>query len=90
MLETIRLIVEGKVQGVFFRQSTMEKAATLGIAGTVRNLPDGSVEIVATGTPEQLRLLSRWCNQGPPRAVVAKVSSTPLPLQSFKNFTIIR
>lgn len=90
MLETIRLIVEGKVQGVFYRQSTREKAIALGITGTVKNLPDGRVEIIATGTPEQLNRLTRWCNQGPPDAVVTKVSSTPLPLQSFHNFIIIR
>ena len=87
---TIRLIVEGKVQGVFYRQSTREKAAELGVTGTVKNLPDGTVEIIATGTPDQLEQLTQWCNHGPPRAVVTKVSSTPLPLQPFRNFIIIR
>ena len=90
MPETTRLVIAGKVQGVFYRQSTREKAQELGITGTVKNLPDGNVEIIATGTAEQLQQLTRWCNQGPPRAVVTKVSSTPLPLQSFKNFIIIR
>ncbi len=90
MLQTIRLIVEGKVQGVFYRQSTREKATVMGIKGTVKNLPDGNVEIIATGTAEQLEQLTHWCNQGPSRAVVTKVSSTPLPLQPFNNFIIIR
>ena len=90
MPETVKLIVEGKVQGVFYRQSTREKAVALGLTGTVKNLPDGHVEIIATGTAEQLQQLKQWCNQGPPRAVVTKVSSTPLPLQPFKNFLIIR
>lgn len=90
MLQTIRLIVEGKVQGVFYRQSTREKATATGIKGTVKNLPDGNVEIIATGTTDQLEQLTQWCNQGPPRAVVTKVSSTPLPLQPFSNFIIIR
>jgi acylphosphatase len=89
MFQTIRLIVEGRVQGVFYRQSTREKATALGITGTVKNQRDGNVEIIATGSPEQLDQLTQWCNQGPPRAVVTKVSSTPLPLQSFKNFIII-
>lgn len=90
MLVTIRLIVEGKVQGVFYRQSTREKAISIGIKGTVKNLSDGNVEIIATGTAEQLEQLIQWCNQGPPRAVVTKVSSTPLPLQPFTDFIIIR
>jgi len=90
MPETVKLIVEGKVQGVFYRQSTREKAVALGLTGTVKNLPDGHVEIIATGTAEQLQQLKQWCNLGPPRAVVTKVSSTPLPLQPFKNFLIIR
>ncbi len=82
--------MEGKVQGVFYRQSTVEKATKLGITGTVRNLPDGNVEIVATGTVDQLKQFTSWCNEGPPRAVVTKVKSTPLTLHSFKNFTITR
>ena len=90
MPETIRLVVEGKVQGVFYRQSTREKAITLGITGSVKNLPDGNVEIIATGSPDRLKQLTQWCNQGPRSAVVTKVSSTPLPLQPFKNFIIIR
>jgi acylphosphatase len=90
MLQTIRLVVEGKVQGVFYRQSTREKATELGITGTVRNREDGHVEIIATGTPEQLEQFTRWCNQGPPRAVVNRIQSSPLPLQAFKNFIIIR
>ena len=90
MPETIHLIIEGKVQGVFYRQSTREKATQLGITGTIRNLKDGSVEIIATGTPEQLEQLTQWCNQGPPKAVVTNIKSTPLPLQSFNNFIITR
>ena len=90
MLQTIRINVQGKVQGVFFRQSTREKAIELGITGTVKNLKDGSVEVIATGTNEQLQVLTQWCNHGPSRAVVININSTPLPLQSFENFIIIR
>ncbi len=90
MLQTVRLIVKGKVQGVYYRQSTKETAIAFGINGTVKNLPDGNVEIVATGTAEQLEQLTQWCNQGPPRAVVTEIVSTPLPLQPFINFIIIR
>ena len=88
-MQTVKLIVEGKVQGVFYRQSTKKKAKELGVAGTVKNLINGDVEIIATGTPEQLDQLIQWCHQGPSKASVTKVSSTPLSLQSFTNFIII-
>jgi acylphosphatase len=90
MIETICLHIEGKVQGVFYRQSAKEQAVKLGITGTVRNLKDGSVEIVATGTSEQLQQLTQWCNHGPPKAVVTNIKSTPLPLQPFDNFIVTR
>jgi acylphosphatase len=90
MLQTIRLVVKGKVQGVFYRQSAKEKAVELGITGNVKNLPDGNVEIIATGSTEQLLQLTQWCNHGPPKAVVTEIVSTPLSLQPFNNFIIIR
>ena len=90
MLQTISVIVKGKVQGVFYRQSTREQARILQITGTVKNLPDGSVEIIATGTSEQLNQFTTWCRQGPSRAVVTDLIITPLSLQSFNDFSIIR
>ena len=90
MLQTISVIVKGKVQGVFYRQSTKEKARELDITGTVKNLPDGSVEITATATTEQLEKLCAWCRQGPTRAFVTDLIITPLSLQSFNDFSITR
>jgi acylphosphatase len=90
MLQTISVIVKGKVQGVYYRHSTREKARALQINGTVKNLPDDSVELIATGTAEQLEQLTSWCRQGPPRAVVTDLIITPLSLQSFNDFSIIR
>jgi acylphosphatase len=90
MLQTISVIVKGKVQGVYYRQSTREKARALQITGTVKNLKDGSVELIATGTTEQLEQLTTWCRQGPPRATVTDLIITPLSLQSFNDFSIIR
>jgi acylphosphatase len=75
---------------VFYRQSTREKAIRLGIKGTVRNCEDDSVEIIATGTKEQLDQLIAWCWQGPPRAAVENVTIQELSLQQFNNFSIIR
>ncbi len=90
MQETISIIVSGKVQGVFFRQSTKEKANQAGIRGEVRNTPDGKVAILATGDREKLDELIDWCRQGPPRARVTAVEVTNLPLQAFDDFSIIR
>ena len=67
-------IVSGRVQGVFYRASTQEKARSLGLAGWVRNLPDGGVELVASGTVAQLDALERWLWQGPPAARVESVT----------------
>ena len=90
MPETISILVKGKVQGVFFRQSTREKATELGLTGEVKNLDDGSVFIIATGLPDQLDVLAQWCEQGPARAKVIHVHVENIPLQEFKSFNIVR
>ena len=90
MQTTLSITITGKVQGVFYRQSTKEKAIELGLKGQVKNLPDGKVQIIVTGTREQLDALSVWCKKGPPRALVSGVEITELPLKEFDNFTIVR
>jgi acylphosphatase len=90
MLQTISISVKGTVQGVHFRQRTMEKASELVITGEVRNLRDGSVQIKATGTKEQLDKLVQWCRQGPPKAVVSDVQVKELSFQLFDRFNIVR
>ncbi len=88
-LERVRLHIKGKVQGVFFRASTKGVADSLGIKGWVRNLPDGSVEIVAEGKPEAIRKLIQWCKKGPTRAVVTEVEvKKEAPTETFENFYI--
>lgn len=82
--------MSGKVHGVFFRQSTREKATQLGITGTVRNNPDGTVSILATGQPAQLDQLAAWSRTGPPEARVTQVTIQDESLQSFNDFRIIR
>lgn len=69
----VRLRVEGRVQGVFFRASTMEEAIRLGLKGWVRNCPDGSVEAVAEGARKKIDDLVNWCRHGPPGARVENV-----------------
>jgi len=69
----VRLIIEGRVQGVWFRDSTRRVAKSLGVTGWVRNLPDGTVEAVAEGEEEKVKKMVEWCHQGPPHARVTNV-----------------
>jgi acylphosphatase len=66
--------IQGRVQGVYFRASTVRQAQDLGLTGWVRNCADGSVEAVAEGSRDQIELLIAWCNRGPPGAQVSKVT----------------
>jgi acylphosphatase len=90
MPETISIHVTGKVQGVFFRQSAREKAIELGLTGEVKNLDDGTVFIIATGSRHQLETLAEWCKQGPARAKVSSVDVIDVPFQEFRDFTVVR
>jgi len=90
MQQTISIRVQGKVQGVYYRQSTREKALELGITGLVRNEPDGSVYIIATGSMENLQSLAEWCKKGPSRAIVTHVETYVLEDRNFKGFLITR
>lgn len=69
----LRLEVRGRVQGVWFRASTQERARALGLRGWVRNRPGGWVEVVAEGHAEALERLAAWCAEGPPLARVDEV-----------------
>jgi acylphosphatase len=68
-----RFLVTGKVQGVYFRHSTRAEAERLGIRGVARNLPDGSVEVIAHGTQAAVEELRDWLHRGPRMARVASV-----------------
>jgi len=68
-----RFLVSGRVQGVWFRASTRERALALDLRGYARNLADGGVEVVATGAPEAIAQLEQWLWQGPPLAKVSQV-----------------
>ncbi|MBI2026581.1 MAG: acylphosphatase [Deltaproteobacteria bacterium] len=70
----VHIVVYGKVQGVFFRAYTETKAQELGICGRVKNLENGSVDIIAQGPEESLKRLVEWCHEGPSGAQVEKVT----------------
>lgn len=82
-----RFIVRGRVQGVFFRASTRERALELGVSGYARNLPDGCVEVLASGSDQVLGALQEWLRQGPPAARVEGVSREAMPEQTMQGFT---
>ena len=73
-----RFLVAGKVQGVWFRAATRERALALDLQGYALNLADGCVEVVATGADAALDELERWLWQGPPLAKVLRVERSPL------------
>jgi acylphosphatase len=90
MLKTVSITVSGKVHGVFYRQSTRELATALNIKGQVRNMPDDTVEIIATGTAEQIERLVKWCWLGPPKSKVIDVIVKEVPSETFEKFSIVR
>ena len=81
------IIVKGKVQGVFFRKYTQQKAVELSLKGWVKNRHDGNVEIFAQGDEEMIKQLLAWCWQGSPKSNVEAVEShdagTNMQLNSF-------
>jgi acylphosphatase len=90
MVQTFVIIVSGKVQGVYYRQSAKQKAVELGLTGFVKNMPDGSVMLIATGSKEQLEILVDWCRKGPPAARVADVKVMEEETHHYDGFTISR
>ncbi len=87
----IYIHISGIVQGVFFRATTFDKATALGVFGYVRNLPNGSVEIIAEGEKEKLVGLLNWASHGPSDAVVSKIEhSWHESKKEFKKFEIRR
>jgi acylphosphatase len=68
-----RAVIRGRVQGVFFRAETRDRARSLGLSGWVRNVPDGSVEAVFEGERERIESILDWCRRGPGLAEVDDV-----------------
>ena len=89
-MQTIRLLISGKVQGVWYRKTSSLKAEELNLKGTVRNLEDGRVELVASGGKDDLKRLVNWCKRGPELAEVDNIELEEVEYQSFSDFRIIR
>ncbi len=89
MLRRVKLLVSGRVQGVYFRMFTQKKAKQLGINGYVRNLEDGRVEIVAEAEADLLDKMIAWAHKGPITARVDQVESEDLLVdEAFTSFDI--
>lgn len=75
-MEALHAVVTGRVQGVSFRYHTQNTATRLDLVGWVRNLPDGSVEVLAEGSRDKLEELAKWLSKGPPFARVDRLETT--------------
>ena len=70
---SVKLVIHGRVQGVWFRESTRKQAVELGVSGWVKNRVDGSVEALIEGQKDSVKKLIDWCHKGPPYAKVDQV-----------------
>ncbi len=85
----VHVFISGRVQGVWFRAHTKDKADELGLTGWVRNLPDGRVEAVFEGDEELIEEMIRWCHVGSPQSKVTHVEVHEEPFEGkFSSFEI--
>ena len=89
-MPTVQIIIKGKVHGVFYRATAKKVADEIGVKGWVKNVREGSVDVVATGTKQQLQKIIEWCRRGPPGAIVTEVIVIEKEEELFKKFTIVR
>jgi acylphosphatase len=83
-----RVVVHGRVQGVFFRDSVRERARAHAVAGWARNTPDGTVEAVFEGAPDAVERLVRFCETGPRSADVERVEVFEEALEGLSGFDV--
>ncbi|MBA7520036.1 Acylphosphatase [subsurface metagenome] len=89
-IQRVEIVITGIVQGVCFRAETRDFAYTIGVGGTVRNLPNGSVEIIAEGDKENLEKLIKYARKGPSSAQVYNTSvKWEKPKKDFSQFSIV-
>ena len=88
--KTVHAIIEGRVQGVYFRDHTRQEAQRLELCGWVRNLRDGSVETLFVGASDKVDQMAAWLHRGSPMSVVSKVKiSERAENDGFSEFTIL-
>jgi acylphosphatase len=84
----LNVVVSGRVQGVWFRKFTQQKAEAYGVTGWVRNLSNGSVEALLCGDEKNVRQVEAWMSQGPELSTVAELVSELATWQEFSEFLI--
>lgn len=84
-----RVVVAGRVQGVFFRDSCQREASAAGVAGWVRNRSDGAVEAVFEGEPEAVERMVTWCRHGPSQARVDRIEVDEEPPAAERGFRVV-
>ncbi len=89
-METVHLLISGKVQGVFYRASAKKKAEALNINGWIKNTYEGDVEAMITGAEEDVDHFVEWCKSGPARAVVDEVRIHKKEHFEFDSFRVER
>ena len=89
-METVHLIISGKVQGVFYRASAQKKAVELNIKGWIKNTRKGDVEAMVTGEGTNVDRFVEWCRSGPDRAIVSGVAIHKVELRDFESFRVER
>ncbi len=82
-----RFTIKGRVQGVFFRDSTRREALTLGLTGYAINLPDGNVQVLACGDPVAIEQLGEWLRHGPPLSRVESIFAEDAAAEALSGFT---
>lgn len=87
-MKRVRVVVTGRVQGVFFRASCAREARDRGLAGSVRNLPDGRVEAVFEGVDADVDRMVEWCRLGPEHARVDAVEIAPETPAGERGFAV--
>jgi len=89
MMNKVRLLISGRVQGVYFRVFTRKKALQLGVKGYTRNMADGQVEVVAEAEEHTLEKFIQWCHKGPITARVEQVTLETIEINEvFSSFEI--
>ncbi len=88
MKKSINCFVSGRVQGVSFRMSASKRATSLGVAGWIRNLADGRVEVLASGEDAVLEAFRTWLARGPGMAKVVKLECVAVAYQTYPDFSI--
>lgn len=87
-VRAVHAVVAGRVQGVGYRYSCMQQATALGVAGWVRNLPDGTVELWAEGPSPAVDDLLAWCHEGPAWGHVERVEADPVAPAGHTGFHV--